>query len=106
MEENAFRPHSTDDLPFPCRGLGGLRRRESARGGGGKRPLGGTAPHSPPHHGSNSYSGTPAGEQESDFAVGDQPPPSRVPPELLPRRYTDSAITWIKGVPKGRPFFM
>ncbi len=83
-----------------------LRGRGYATGMVGKWHLGWTAPDFPTHHGFDYYYGIPAGEDESDFVLGDQLTTDRVPPEMLSRRYTDSAITWIKGVPKGRPFFM
>jgi arylsulfatase A-like enzyme len=83
-----------------------LRGRGYATGMVGKWHLGWTAPDFPTHHGFDYYYGIPAGEDESDFILGDQPTRDGVTPDMLSRRYTDAAITWIKGVPKGRPFFL
>jgi arylsulfatase A-like enzyme len=83
-----------------------LRGRGYATGMVGKWHLGWTAADFPTHHGFDYYFGIPAGEDESDWISGDQPTKDTVSPDMLSRRYTDSAITWIKGVPKGRPFFM
>jgi arylsulfatase A len=83
-----------------------LRGRGYATGMVGKWHLGWTAADFPTHHGFDYYYGIPAGEDESDWVSGDQPTKDTVSPDMLSRRYTDSAITWIKSVPKGRPFFM
>ncbi len=83
-----------------------LRGRGYATGMVGKWHLGWTAADFPTHHGFDYYYGIPAGEDESDWILGDQPTKDTVSPDMLSRRYTDAAITWIKGVPKGRPFFM
>lgn len=83
-----------------------LRGRGYATGMVGKWHLGWTAADFPTHHGFDYYYGIPAGEDESDFILGDQPTRDGVSPDMLSRRYTDSAITWIKAVPRGRPFFM
>ncbi len=83
-----------------------LRGRGYATGMVGKWHLGWTAPDFPTHHGFDYYYGIPAGEDESHWILGDQPTKDTVSPDMLSRRYTDAAITWIKGVPKGRPFFM
>ena len=83
-----------------------LRARGYATGMVGKWHLGWTAADFPTHHGFDSYYGIPAGEDESDFVRGDQLTPDRVGSEMLARRYTDEAITWMRGVPRGRPFFM
>jgi arylsulfatase len=83
-----------------------LHARGYATGMVGKWHLGWEAPDFPTHHGFDYYYGIPAGEDESDFILGDQPTRNTYPPETLSRGYTDAAITWIKGVPKGRPFFM
>jgi arylsulfatase A len=83
-----------------------LRERGYATGMVGKWHLGWTAPDFPTHHGFDYYYGIPAGEDESDFVLGDQITRDRISPDMLSRGYTDAAITWIKGVPAGRPFFM
>ena len=83
-----------------------LRGRGYATGMVGKWHLGWTPSDFPTHHGFDYYYGIPAGEDESDWVLGDQPTRDTVSPDMLSRRYTDAAITWIKGVPKGRPFFM
>ena len=83
-----------------------LRDRGYATGMVGKWHLGWTGPDFPIHHGFDFYYGIPAGEDESDFVRGDQLTRDGVGRDMLARRYTDEAITWMRGVPRGRPFFM
>jgi len=83
-----------------------LHARGYTTGMVGKWHLGWVAEDFPTHHGFDYYYGIPAGEDESDFVLGDRPTRDTAPPEMLSRRYTDYAITWMKGVPKGRPFFL
>ena len=83
-----------------------LRGRGYATGMVGKWHLGWVAEDFPTHHGFDYYYGIPAGEDESDFILGDQPTRDGIAPEMLSRGYTDAAIAWIKGVPRGRPFFL
>ncbi len=83
-----------------------LHARGYATGMVGKWHLGWVAADMPIHHGFDFYYGIPTGEDESDFILGDQPTRDTVAPDMLARRYTDDAITFIKGVPRGKPFLM
>jgi arylsulfatase A-like enzyme len=82
-----------------------LRSRGYATAMLGKWHLGWEASEMPIHYGSDFYYGIPAGEDESDFVLGDQLTTDRVPPDQLARRYTEEALRFIRAS-KGRPFFV
>lgn len=73
----------------------------------GKWHLGWVAEDFPTHHGFDYYYGLPAGmEGAIVFIRGDQPTKDGVGIDLLTRKLNDDAITWLKTVPQGRPFFL
>jgi len=83
-----------------------LHDRGYATGAVGKWHLGWTAEEMPIHYGFDFYYGIPAGEDEADFILGDQPTRDTVAPDQLARRYTDVAIQFIRSVPADRRFFL
>lgn len=82
-----------------------LRARGYATGAVGKWHLGWDASEMPIHHGFDFYYGLPAGEDESDFILGDAPTSDTVSPDQLARRYTETAVKFMTGVPRERRFF-
>jgi arylsulfatase A len=83
-----------------------LHERGYATGMVGKWHLGWLAPDMPIHHGFDYYWGIPTGEDESDFIEGDHPTSETASREMLARRYTEKAVDFIRGVPRGKPFFV
>lgn len=84
-----------------------LRARGYATGMVGKWHLGWEAVDFPAHHGFDFYYGIPGGEDSGTaFFKNDLPTDDRVGPDLLTRHYTDTAIAWMKTVPKDKPFFL
>ena len=71
----------------------------------GKWHLGWVAPDMPIHHGFDYYYGIPAGEDEADFILGDQPTKDSVGSDQLARRYTQEALKFI-AANKDRRFFV
>ena len=71
----------------------------------GKWHLGWVPEDMPIHYGFDYYYGIPAGEDESDFVLGDQPTTDGVSPDQLARRYTQEAIKFIQAN-KDRRFFV
>ena len=82
-----------------------LKGRGYATGMVGKWHLGWVAQDMPIHHGFDYYYGIPAGEDEGDFVLGDQPTRDSVGPDQLARRYTQEALKFI-AANKDRRFFM
>jgi len=82
-----------------------LQDRGYGTGMVGKWHLGWVPEDMPIHYGFDYYYGIPAGEDESDFVLGDQPTTDRVGPEQLARRYTQEAIKFIQAN-KDRRFFV
>jgi arylsulfatase A len=82
-----------------------LKARGYATGMVGKWHLGWVAGDMPIHHGFDFYYGIPAGEDEADFVLGDQPTRDTVGPDQLARRYTQEALKFITAN-KDRRFFM
>ena len=82
-----------------------LKERGYATGMIGKWHLGWVPEDMPIHYGFDYYYGIPAGEDESDFVLGDQPTTDGVAPEQLARRYTQEAIKFIQAN-KDRRFFV
>jgi arylsulfatase A len=82
-----------------------LRARGYATGMVGKWHLGWVAEDMPIHHGFDFYYGIPAGEDEADFVLGDQPTRDGVGPDQLARRYTEEAVKFITAN-RARPFFV
>ena len=82
-----------------------LKARGYATGMVGKWHLGWVAEDMPIHHGFDFYYGIPAGEDEADFVLGDQPTRDSVGPDQLARRYTQEALKFITAN-KDRRFFM
>jgi arylsulfatase A-like enzyme len=83
-----------------------LKRAGYATGMVGKWHLGWDAGDMPIHHGFDFYYGVPAGEDESDFILGDQPTRDTVSPDQFARRYTDVALKFMASQPRDRRFFM
>jgi arylsulfatase A-like enzyme len=83
-----------------------LRARGYATGMVGKWHLGWERSDMPIHHGFDFYWGVPAGEDETDFILGDAPTADAAPPEQLARRYTETAVKFITSQPRDRRFFM
>jgi len=82
-----------------------LKARGYATGMVGKWHLGWVAEDMPIHHGFDFYYGIPAGEDEGDFVLGDQPTRDTVGPDQLARRYTQEALKFITAN-KDRRFFV
>lgn len=71
----------------------------------GKWHLGWATEDMPIHWGFDYFYGVPAGEDETDFVLGDQPTKDTVSSDQLARRYTEYALKFI-AANKDRPFFM
>jgi arylsulfatase A len=82
-----------------------LRARGYATGMVGKWHLGWVSEDMPIHHGFDFYYGIPAGEDQADFVLGDQPTRDGVGPDQLARRYTQEALKFI-AANKDRRFFV
>ena len=82
-----------------------LKGRGYATGMVGKWHLGWVAQDMPIHHGFDFYYGIPAGEDEGDFVLGDQPTRDSVGSDQLARRYTQEALKFITAN-KDRRFFV
>ncbi|HKZ31186.1 MAG TPA: sulfatase-like hydrolase/transferase, partial [Vicinamibacteria bacterium] len=82
-----------------------LRERGYATGMVGKWHLGWDREEMPIHYGFDFYYGLPAGEDETDFILGDLPTKDSVPPDQLARRYTETAIKFMASQPRDRRFF-
>jgi len=72
-----------------------LKARGYATGMVGKWHLGWERDEMPIHYGFDFYYGIPAGEDESDFVLGDLPTADNAPPDQLSRRYTSEAVKFI-----------
>jgi arylsulfatase A len=72
-----------------------LHARGYATGMVGKWHLGWAPEEMPIHYGFDFYYGIPAGEDPSDFVLGDQPTADSVGPEALAKRYTQEAMRFI-----------
>ncbi len=83
-----------------------LRARGYATGMVGKWHLGWEPSEMPIHYGFDFYWGVPAGEDETDFVLGDAPTLDAAPPDQLARRYTETAVKFIASQPRDRRFFM
>ena len=83
-----------------------LHDRGYATGMVGKWHLGWDKEEMPIHYGFDFYYGLPAGEDESDFILGDSPTRDTVAPDQLARRYTDVALKFMASQPRDRRFFM
>ena len=83
-----------------------LRARGYATGMVGKWHLGWDQAEMPIHHGFDFHWGLPAGEDETDFILGDAPTSDAASPDQLARRYTETAIKFISSQPRDRRFFM
>jgi arylsulfatase len=83
-----------------------LRARGYATGMVGKWHLGWERTEMPIHHGFDFYWGLPAGEDETDFVLGDSPTKDAAPPDQLAARYTETAVKFISATPRDRRFFM
>jgi arylsulfatase len=83
-----------------------LRARGYATRMVGKWHLGWDQAEMPIHHGFDFYWGLPAGEDETDFILGDSPTSDAASPDQLARRYTETAIKFISQQPRDRRFFM
>ncbi len=83
-----------------------LRARGYATAMLGKWHLGWEPPDMPIHHGFDSYYGLPAGEDPGDFVRGDRITQDGVGLDMLARRYLDEAVTFVRSVPRDRPFFL
>ena len=82
-----------------------LHDRGYATGAVGKWHLGWDREEMPIHYGFDFYYGLPAGEDETDFILGDLPTKDSVPPDQLARRYTETAIKFMASQPRDRRFF-
>jgi arylsulfatase A-like enzyme len=82
-----------------------LKARGYATGMMGKWHLGWNREDMPIHHGFDFYYGIPAGEDESDFVLGDLPTADGVSQDQLARRYTQEAVKFI-AAHKDRRFFV
>ena len=82
-----------------------LHDRGYATGMVGKWHLGWEKTDMPVYFGFDFYYGIPAGEDETQFILGDEPTTDTVSPDQLARRYTDEAIRFI-GARGARPVFM
>jgi arylsulfatase len=82
-----------------------LRARGYATGMVGKWHLGWNREDMPVHYGFDFYYGIPAGEDESDFVLGDLPTADGVSQDQLARRYTQEAVQFITAH-KDRRFFV
>ncbi len=82
-----------------------LRARGYATGAVGKWHLGWDREEMPIHYGFDFYYGLPAGEDETDFILGDSPTRDAVSPDQLARRYTETAIKFMAAQPRDRRFF-
>jgi len=82
-----------------------LRARGYATGMVGKWHLGWERSDMPIHHGFDFYWGVPAGDDETDFILGDAPTMDAAPPDQLARRYTETAVKFIASQPRNRRFF-
>jgi arylsulfatase A len=81
-----------------------LRAAGYATGMVGKWHLGWERTEMPVYYGFDFYYGIPAGEDETDFILGDLPTKDTVSPDQLARRYTQEAIQFIAA--HDRRFFM
>lgn len=82
-----------------------LRARGYATGIVGKWHLGWDREEMPIHYGFDYYWGLPAGEDETDFILGDSPTRDSAPPDQLARRYTERAVQFMQAQPRERRFF-
>ena len=83
-----------------------LRARGYATAAVGKWHLGWDREEMPIHYGFDFYYGLPAGEDETDFILGDLPTRDAVSPDQLARRYTQTALQFMASQPRDRRFFV
>jgi arylsulfatase A-like enzyme len=83
-----------------------LRARGYATAMLGKWHLGWAPEEMPVHYGFDYYYGIPAGEDQTDFILGDQPTKDAVGPHELASRYTKEAIQFIAKAGRDRRFFV
>jgi arylsulfatase A-like enzyme len=81
-----------------------LQDRGYATGMAGKWHLGWRQEDMPIHWGFDFFYGTPNGDDENLFVLGDRPTRDSAPPELASHRYTQEAISFISSR-RDRPFF-